>query len=217
MHTSNIKLMSMKKSWLIINIVTLVAIAVLYVLFFTGKGRGIGTTIESSEGNNITSDFTKSIYYINFDTVLAYYKMHLDLTDQLDKMAKSSEAELASKDKAFQKEVNDYQSKMQKGLLLRSEAQEIEQQLASVQQQLLKLQDNMRSDLAEQQVVANRKVLDSIMKYLAEIQPQYNYMIVLGTSFGGGVLYANKDLDITQVVIKGLNEKYKKEREKMKD
>ncbi len=214
MPSSNFKSLSMKKSWLIINIVTIVAVAVLYVLHFTGKKHSVGMIGQASEGTTITGDFTKSIYYINFDTVLSYYNMHLDLTDQLDKMAKASEAELASKDKAFQKEVSDYQTKMQKGLLLRSEAQEIEQQLASVQQQLLKLQDNLRSDLSEQQVVANRKVLDSIMKYLAEIQPQYNYMIVLGTSFGGGVLYANKDLDITQVVIKGLNEKYKKEREK---
>lgn len=204
----------MKKSWLILNIVTLVAVAALYVLFFTGKKSVAGAFGEKPDSGIITGDFTKAIYYINFDTVLSYYDMHLDLIDQLEKTAKTSEAELSSKGRIFQKEVNDYQTKLQKGLLLRSEAQEIEQQLAAVEQQLLRLQENLRQDLTEQQVVANRKVLDSIMKYLAEIQPQYNYMIVLGTSFGGGVLYASKDLDITQVVIKGLNEKYKKEREK---
>ncbi|MBN2613242.1 MAG: OmpH family outer membrane protein [Bacteroidales bacterium] len=203
----------MKKSWLILNIVTIAAVAALYVLYFTGTGKTTGAKKSSAEGEVITQDFTKAIYYINFDTVLAYYDMHLDMVDQLENMAKTSEAELTSKERIFQKEVNDYQVKMQKGLLLRSEAQEVEQQLATVQQQLLKLQENLRLDLAEQQVVANRKVLDSIMQYLAEIQPQYNYMIVLGTSFGGGVLYANKDLDITQVVIKGLNEKYKEERD----
>ena len=207
----------MKKSWLILNILSIVAVAVLYVLYFTGKKNSTESVNQTSEGAMVTGDFTKSIYYINFDTVLAYYDMHLDMTDQLEKTAKSSEAELSSKDRAFQKEVNDYQSKMQKGLLLRSEAQEIEQQLASVQQQLLKLQENLRQDLAEQQLVANRKVLDSIMEYLVEIQPKYNYMLVLGTSFGGGVLYANKELDITKEVIKGLNEKYKKEREKKKE
>jgi outer membrane protein len=202
----------MKKSWLIINIVLIAAVAALYILYFArGKTVSKGKT-EQPEASLNTDDFSKDIYYINFDTVLAHYDMYLDLQDQLEKMAKTSEAELAAKDKAFQKEVADYQSQMQKGLLLRSEAQEREQQLATIQQQLLKLQENLRLDLTEQQVVANRKVLDSIMKYLAEIQHEYNYKIVLGTQFGGGVLYADEDLDITQRVIKGLNEKYKKER-----
>jgi len=204
----------MKKSWLIFNIVLIAAVAVLYVLYFTGsKTTSKGENNQTGTGLN-TGDISKAIYYINFDTVLANYDMYLDLQDQLEKMAKTSEAELAAKDKMFQKEVADYQTQMQKGLLLRSEAQEREQQLATIQQQLLKLQENLRLDLTEQQVVANRKVLDSIMKYLAEIQHEYDYKIVLGTQFGGGVLYADRELDITLRVIKGLNENYKKERAK---
>jgi len=33
--------------------------------------------------------------------------------------------------------------------------------------------------------------------------------MVIGYSKGGGVLYAKEDLDITQDVLKGLNEEYK--------
>jgi outer membrane protein len=33
--------------------------------------------------------------------------------------------------------------------------------------------------------------------------------MVIGYSKGGGVLYAKEDLDITQEVLKGLNEEYK--------
>ncbi|MBN2213830.1 MAG: OmpH family outer membrane protein [Bacteroidales bacterium] len=207
----------MKKSWMIINILVIAAVAALYILYFTG-GRPVSKGENKQSENALNKgDFSKDIYYINFDTVLANYDMYIDLQDQLEKMAKTSEAELAAKDKAFQKEVADYQQQMQKGLLLRSEAQEREQQLATIQQQLLKLQENLRLDLTEQQLVANRKVLDSIMKYLSEIQHQYNYKIVLGTQFGGGVLYADEELDITQRVIKGLNEKYKKNRTEKKE
>ncbi len=199
---------------MILNIAIIVAVAVLYVLYFLG-GKTASKGADKQEDISLnTGEFSKAIYYINFDTVLANYDMYLDLQDQLEKMAKTSEAELAAKDKMFQKEVADYQAQMQKGLLLRSEAQEREQQLATIQQQLLTLQENLRLDLTEQQVVANRKVLDSIMKYLAEIQHEYNYKIVLGTQFGGGVLYADRELDITQKVIRGLNENYKKERAK---
>jgi outer membrane protein len=37
---------------------------------------------------------------------------------------------------------------------------------------------------------------------------------VLGTSFGGNVLYANDSLDITQNIITGLNEEYKDSKKK---
>jgi outer membrane protein len=202
----------MKKPWLIVNIALIAAIAVLYVLHFTG-GKSVVKEERKQTGNSpVTGDLSRSIYYINFDTVLANYDMYLDIQDQLERMAKTSEAELAAKDKAFQKEVADYQSQLQKGLLLRSEAQEREQQLGTIQQQLIKLQENLRLDLAEQQVVANRKVLDSIMRYLTVIQHEYGYKIVLGTQFGGGVLYADDELDITQRVIKGLNDNYRSER-----
>ena len=54
----------------------------------------------------------------------------------------------------------------------------------------------------------NRQVINAIMEYLKENSSQLNYKYVLGTSFGGNILYANDSLDITRNIIKGLNEKY---------
>lgn len=201
----------MKKLMLIVNIAVLVAVVVLYILFFTGNKT---TPSKAVNRTSQSGDISNSIYYINFDTVLANYDMYLDMQAQLESEAKAAEANLRSKESQFQKEVTEYQTQMQKGLMLRSEAQEEEKRLGNQQQQLLMLQENLRNDLAEKQVVFNRKMLDNIMKYLDKIQPEYQYHIVLGTSFGGGVLYANKDLDITKEVIAGLNEEYKKERTK---
>lgn len=206
----------MKKLSLIVNIIIALAVAALYVLYFTGNPKNTNIKKTNADNKVYNDDFTKSIYYINFDTVLAGYDMYVDLQDQLEKKAKTSEADLTNKGQKFQRDVADYQNKMQKGLLLRSEAQEIEQQLAATEQDLMRQQENKRLELAQEQAIINRKVLDSIMKYLDKIQPEYNYHFVLGTTFGGGVLYANQNLDITQEVIKGLNEEYKKERGKLK-
>jgi outer membrane protein len=200
----------------IINGILAIAVVFLFILHFSENKRSNKPQDKTGENVTFTDDLSKSIYYINFDTVLTHYDMYLDMQAQLENKAKTSEAELATKEKQFQKEVTDYQTKAQKGLLLRSEARDIEQQLGAEQQRLLGLQENMRLELAEMQSVNNRKVLDSIMKYLAEIQPKYNFHIVLGTSFGGGVLYASKSLDITWEVISGLNDKYKHERAKKK-
>lgn len=201
--------MNNNKVLYLINGVIIISIVVLYILFFTSKKNN-----NFSTNKNIldTSNISKAIYYINFDTILSKYDMYLDLQAELEKKAKDSESELALKERKFQSKVNEYQINLQKGLLLRSEAQEIEKQLAQEQQDLLRLQEKMRLELAEQQAVINRKVLNSIMEYLEKIQPKYNYHFVLGTSFGGGVLYAHKNLDITNEVIQGLNEEYRKNR-----
>jgi len=192
----------------IINGIIIASIIVLYVLFFTSSKKN--NLITNNRNIFDTTNFSKAIYYINFDTILSKYDMYLDLQAELEKKAKESENELAQKERKFQTKVNEYQINIQKGLLLRSEAQEIEKQLALEQQDLLKLQEKMRLELAEQQAVINRKVLNSIMEYLEKVQPKYNYHFVLGTSFGGGVLYANKNLDITNEVVEGLNEEYRK-------
>ncbi len=200
----------------IINGVLTVAVAVLFILYFSGNKSSKKSQDKETKNVTYTNDLSKSIYYINFDTVLTHYDLYLDMQAQLENKAKTSEAELSSKQKQFQKEVTEYQTKVQKGLLLRSEAKDIENQLGTEQQRLLGLQEDLRLELAEMQAVNNRKVLDSIMKYLTEIQPKYNFHIVLGTSFGGGVLYASESLDITWEVINGLNGKYKQERAQKK-
>ncbi|HJX71072.1 MAG TPA: hypothetical protein VJ346_03940, partial [Bacteroidales bacterium] len=56
--------------------------------------------------------------------------------------------------------------------------------LATIQQQLLNLQENLRLDLTEQQLVANRKVLDSIMKYLAIMRKSCLLHLILSGNAG---------------------------------
>lgn len=206
----------MKRLPLILNVVCLVAIGLLYVLTFVGKsGDKSGLVQEESDvfaGLDISAN---SIVYINIDTVVNNYDLYFNLKQAFEKKYKTSEAELASREKAYKKEVEDYQYKVQRGLVTRSDAQKLEQQLLGQQQNLLQLQDNLRAELAEEEQVMLRQVLNSITVYLEELQSRYKYQFVFGTTtIGGNVLYADKRLDITQEVINGLNAKYKQKRNK---
>jgi len=121
---------------------------------------------------------------------------------------------LKSKQESYQKDVNDYQYKAQRGLITRSDAQNIEQQLYAKQQDLMKLQQDLSAEINEKQAVMNRQVINTIMEYMKDHNTQYNYKYVLGTSFGGNILYANDSLDITRNIITGLNEEYAKDKKK---
>jgi outer membrane protein len=52
------------------------------------------------------------------------------------------------------------------------------------------------------------------MDYMKVYTKDKNIQFILGNSFDGKILYANQTLDITQDVLKGLNEQYKPDKSK---
>jgi outer membrane protein len=201
----------MKRISIILNIVLALAVIVLYVLHFTGIGASSKKTYDAGTLGVVTGS---DIYYVQIDSVLSNFNMAKDLTGALESKFNSSDATLKSRQDAFQKEVTDFQYKVQRGLITRSDAQSLEQQLGAKQQDLLRLQQELTDEINEQQVVMNRQVINAIMEYMKENSARFNYKYVLATSFGNNVLYANDSLDITKSIISGLNEEYSKEKEK---
>lgn len=206
----------MKRIPLILSSISVLAIILLYILYFTDKEDDEISAGQSGKEVAAQLDISpNAIAYINIDTVVNNYDFYFDLKQRFEKKYKTSEAELSSKEKAYKKEVEDYQYKIQRGLVTRSEAQALEQQILNEQQNLLKLQEDLRLELAEEEQVMLRQVLNSITVYLEELQSVYNYQFVFGTTaIGGNVLYADKKLDITRQVIAGLNERYRQEKSK---
>lgn len=198
----------MKKLPLIINVILIVAVAILYVLHFTSSQDS-----EQAETNNSSIVPVEGIVYINIDSVLKNYKMYDDIAAELQTNLKTKDAELQSKQRKFEKAVSDYQNKAAKGLITRSEAAAMEQNLQAEQQNLLQLQQKMQYDLAEEEQVSQRKMLNSIMEYLKSVENEKSYQFVLGTSFGGNILYANDGLNITKEVVSGLNKQYLENKE----
>ncbi len=199
----------MKKANLIINVILIVGLAALFVLHFTNDRVRVENT--SDHVPMITDSSGMGIAYIQIDSVLTNMKMYKDLTDKLSGKQKEVETKFGSQYKAFEKEVTDYQGKVQKGLVTRSEAQALEQQLAARNAELEEQRNNYMRELQEENMVSQNKVIDYIMTYLKEFNKGKNYQYIMSYSFGGGILYAAENLDITNEVVKGINLQYDKE------
>ncbi len=201
----------MKRVNLIINIVLVIAVGALFVLHFTGKGKSKPL---QTEEKFVENDGTEKgeIAYINIDTLMNNMDMFFDIRNQLIDKQKSSEAELNSRSKDFEKEAIDFQEKVRKGLVTRSRAQEIEQELYREQQDLIGLKDKLSLELAEEEQVLNRQLIYYIIDYLKEYNIDNNYQFIISNSLGGPLLYASNKQDITNDVVKGINEKYTEER-----
>jgi outer membrane protein len=204
----------MNQKHLIIESVLAVAIIVLFVLHFTsGKHATTFTAAVSGEGKAPASG---NIVYVNIDTLLNNYDSYHDMRAQLAQKQKNMEAEFTNKGNSYQKAVADYQEKAQKGLITRSEAQKMEQQLMGEQQNLVRLRDNYSQQLSEEEQVLNRKLINDIVVYLKDYNKDGRYTYIMSNTFGGNLLYVPDSLNITKDVLKGINEQYAKNKKDKK-
>ena len=198
----------MKKLSVVLYVVLFLAVAGLYFLHFSGNKK----TKKSETSGSIAGTPAQGIAYINIDSVIFKFDMFLDRRNDLMSKQKSAEAELNSKGSLYEKGAKDYQDKVNKGLITRATATQIEQSLVQQQQELVTLRDKLQSNLVEEEQVMNRQIIDYITKFLEENRSDYNYQYILGKSFGSVVLYGDNSLDITQKVLNAINQKYKAEK-----
>jgi outer membrane protein len=197
----------MKNISVLINIILGIAVAVLYVLHFTAPD--ISEEIMEYEARGESYNPSKEIVFVNFDTLLSKYDMFFDLQKQFLERQQKMESELNVSSRAYERQVVDFQDKVQKGLVTRSTAQEMETQLMQVQQDLMQRREQYSRELMEEEQVMNRQLQHSIYDFLEEFNDTRNFQYILSHSFGGPFLYTDKGLNITKEVVDGLNRKYR--------
>jgi outer membrane protein len=197
----------MKKLSIILFGVLFLAVIGLYFLHFSGN-----KSIKNNNSGSASSAPAGAIAYVNIDSVIFKFNMFSDRRDELMTKQKSAEAELNSKGNQYQKDGKDYQDKVNKGLVTRAVAAQMEQALGQQQQELISLRDKLQSNLMEEEQVMNRQILEYITKFLLDHKSEYNYQYIFGKSFGSVVLYSDSGLDISQKVLDALNKKYKEEK-----
>jgi outer membrane protein len=202
----------MKKVNLVINIVLGIAVIVLFVFQFTSFDQPLKKETESKEaaesakGTEIKGNLR--IAYVNIDTLLADYHMYQDKRDEFIDQQSSSQAKLQDRSQELQQEFQELKEKLSKGLITRSKARIMQQDLGKKEQELYQMRDQITSELAEKEQVIYRQVLNSVTEYLDDYADEHNYHFILSYSFGGPILYKHERFNITQRVLEGLNEQY---------
>ncbi len=165
---------------------------------------------DKKEGSTSSSSGQPSgrIVYVNTDTLLNNYEYYKDVVKEFENKSFALDNELQKKAQSFQNEVALFQRRVQAGGL--SEQQALTQQAAlqKKEQDIMLYRENAAGNLQQEQAKKTDELLNKIHEYLKNYNASDRYDMVIGYSKGGGVLYAKEDLDITQDVLKGLNEEY---------
>jgi len=201
----------MKNLSLILNAVLIVAVGVLFYLHFSSEKTSVSGKGPDKNVNMVMPDMP--IVYINIDSLLNNYAYFEEMQNEFADQQSEAEAELNLRSRQYESSALDYQNKVQKGLVTRREAAEMEQQLMVAQQELLQYRDQLTMQLSEEEQVRNRRLINKIMEYLVDYNKEFNYQFIFSNSFGDNVLFANNKLDITESVLEGLNEQFEQEKD----
>ena len=195
----------MKGLSVVVSAVLFVAVAVLYVLHFTGNGNSKqNMPVKSNDG---TSTGGLRIAYIKADSVIVNYDLSQDLHDDFTKKQEAYTTEYGTKRQLFEKEAAAFQEKLQRGgFLTEQRAVQERDRLMGKEQEILKLDQELSNKLAELQQANNTQILDKLMEYLKKYNETAGYDYIFN---GVDVLIGDETHNITAEVLKALNEEYK--------
>lgn len=190
-------------------------LAIVFSLISTFKGKS-GDTLTSNAkktAKTIQSGDLK-IAYIDTDTVLAKYDMAVEMQKALETKQQQAENTFKQQQASLEKDYKDYMTNGDKLTLTQQKAkeQELQQRMQNLQQMPAKLQ----SDLQQEQVTQNKKLLDAVYAFVKDYNAKHDkYNIILSKSYvSSPTLYMDEGMDITDEIVKGLNEEYKEYKKK---
>ena len=201
----------MKKANIILHIISLVAIVVLFVMFLGQKNCNTANIETTSAEKTVAAN--NSIVYIQLDTLINQYDMYNDLKTEFEGKLASVENELTKKGRALENDYQSFNEKMSKGLLTRSQAEAQGNELQARQQELALLSQEKQMQLAEEESVMINQVMNAIQSYIKEYNKIHNHSLILTTTVAtNNVIDGESSLNITNDIIKGLNQEYVKNR-----
>ncbi|MDX2302477.1 MAG: OmpH family outer membrane protein [Microscillaceae bacterium] len=217
----------MKNISIAIQAVLSVAILVLYVLFFSQKsGSTTGNsalkspekTVVKAEKKKEKSSIPSSsprFAYLNSDTLLAKYEFYQKIQKQIENRRSSFESSMRNSQSAFQNEVMSFQRSLQEGKINEQTARQTEQNLMKKEQSLAQEGQNLENKLFEETKKLNKELHDRVTDFLRRFAEENDYQIIFSYSanaLSAGVMHADPSLEVTNEVVKGLNEEYKAEK-----
>lgn len=151
------------------------------------------------------------IAYVNTDSLLTSYDFAKDLNEALLKKTEDARASLNSKASALEKDMADFNRKLQTNAFLSQERAESEaNRLQKKRDELDQLNMKLQNDLAQEQMLMNARLSDTIQAVLKQYNETKQFELILSNTMHDNILLDNPSYDITNELVEILNTRYAK-------
>jgi len=204
----------MKKTTLLVSVLAIAA----GLIFNSCDNTTSNGNTKTAQGDS-TAVVAGSIAYFNMDRITAEYDMANDLRAVVETKVNSIQAEITRKENKLTRDLNDFNNKIEKGLLTRSVAEAQQQKLQQQQAAYQKFVVEKQNEIAEEQQVMINNIMNAINEYITKYNEEKGYSMIFAT--GGEILstpvvIGDPSLDITDDILKGLNDEYVANKDKEK-
>ena len=202
----------MKKISIIAGVVALMAFAV-------SCNQNQAAAPEAAAASEDSTAVAGSIVYFNMDKVMEGYDMANDLNSVFETKTSGIQSEIDRRGKKLEKDMTDFQNKVDKGLLTTSVAQAQYQKIQQQQQDYQQYVVRKQQEMAEEQQVMMNQIANAISEFVQEYNAEHQYALILATAgpiLSTPVVTGDPKLDITDDLLAGLNAAYIKTKEASK-
>ena len=144
---------------------------------------------------------------VNTEKLIKEYKETVNAEAEIKENSEKTQKDLEHLYQAFQAKVTDYQknaAKMSSKVRVQKE-----QELGAEQQMIQQKQQQAQYQVQNDGQAAIKKIAEKVNTYIKDYGKKNGYQIIFGTvNLNGAVMYNEDKVDLTDVVLKALNDKY---------
>ncbi len=146
------------------------------------------------------------IAYVDVDSLLANYTYYQDLLEEMTRKEENYRLVLAEEANKLQKDIADFQKKLENGVYSSRERAESEQnRLAKKQQAYQEKAQKYSVELDNEGLSNSQKVSEVVDSFIKDYNKTHGYNLIMTKS---SLLFADQVLNITAEVLEGLNAAY---------
>ena len=191
------------KNSTIVNIILALAVAGLYIIYFTGNKKDNSTMSDNNKGTGKPL----SIAYVKMDSMLFTYELAKKLNTEFSEKQEAFRREYTEKRIKFDRDAATFQEKVQRGgFLTEDRARQEQERLLGLQEEIKKLDGELSQKLSEMKEKINQQIVDSIASFLKSYNEAKKYDIIINSA---SMLEGSPQYNITKEVTQGLNNRYK--------
>ena len=197
----------MKNASLVLNVVLLIAVAVLFYLHFSSRNNPepVKSATVHSTGAVPTGDFR--IAYFEMDSINNSFALVKEVRAELSKEEEKMNTELARMQKTYNDKFTQYQSQAQS--MSSVESENANRDIVQMQQKFTSAKQQMEQRIQDLSMRKMQQVKSQVEDYLKEYNKAKGYTYILAYE-PGFMFYRDSSYDITADLLKGLNDRYKK-------
>ena len=145
--------------------------------------------------------------YIDTNVIMQKYLGMKDAQAEYGEKAKVWEANVDTLMSEWQSELQNYEK--ERSSMTKREKELKEELLRNKQQQIGNYRQAMQQKTQEEEQKITQTVVNEINDFMEEYGEEHNYKYILGATGMGNIVYAREKMDITDKVLKLLNEEYR--------